>query len=103
MDADVCLPLFWVSLATYPLLPQLLFQRCQAAFLPQHAAVPPAERKIHINQLCVTAPAADSAGVNCQAEIKWAEVGLREQHKDKVRHDSWKNIRVGTVHRGGKK
>lgn len=45
----VCLPL----LGTHPLLPQLLFQRCQATFLPQHAAVPPAERGIIINQLCV--------------------------------------------------
>ena len=29
--------------STHPLLPQLLLQRGQAAFLPQHAAVPPAE------------------------------------------------------------
>lgn len=45
----VCLP----YVGTHALLPQLLFQRCQATFLSQHAAVPPAERRIHINQLCV--------------------------------------------------
>lgn len=32
-------------MGTHPLLPQLLLQRGQAAFLPQHAAVPPAESK----------------------------------------------------------
>lgn len=48
-----CSMFFWVLRATHPLLPQLLFQRCQAAFLPQHAAVPPA-RRIHIKQLLCT-------------------------------------------------
>lgn len=33
------------ALGTHPLLPQLLLQWCQAAFLPQHAAVPPAESR----------------------------------------------------------
>lgn len=33
------------ALGTHPLLPQLLLQWRQAAFLPQHAAVPPAESR----------------------------------------------------------
>lgn len=75
--------------ATHPLLPQLLFQRCQAAFLPQHAAVPPVERTVHIQLLCESE--ADGLGRNNQAEIKGAEPGLRE-----------KNIWVCTGHKGGK-
>lgn len=102
-DTCICvrLPFFWVLLATHPLLPQLLFQRCQAAFLPQHAAIPPA-REIHIKQLCVTALGAGGLGMNCQAEIKRGEVGSGELFKDRVKHKKRKNIWVCTVHRGGK-
>lgn len=41
----------FAMLGTHPLLPQLLLQRCQTTFLPQHAAVPPAEWRIYVNQL----------------------------------------------------
>lgn len=65
---------------THPLLPQLLFQRRQATFLPQHAAVPPAERRIHINQLRVAVLAAGGPGVNRQAEIKRDGVSFGENN-----------------------
>lgn len=42
-----------VHWTTHPLFSQLLFQWCQAAFLSQHAAVPPADRRIHTEQLRV--------------------------------------------------
>lgn len=60
-----------VHLATHPLFSQLLFQWCQAAFLSQHAAVPPVDRRIHTEQLCVA--------VNPHM-IKWgAQTSLGEQ------------------------
>lgn len=73
--------LFGVWRATHPLLPQLLFQRRQATFLPQHAAVPPAERRIHITQLCATVLAA--YWPNCRAYVKRAEGGLGKHHSEK--------------------
>lgn len=48
-----CLSFSSLLVETHLLLPQLLFQRCQAAFLAQHATVPPAERQTHISQLFV--------------------------------------------------
>lgn len=88
---------------THPLFPQLLFQWCQAAFLPQHAAVPPAGRRIHTEQLRrwasptqwseQTPPTRGSGGVN---RSQWRKKLVSSCPQVKER-----SIRSAVLKRGG--